>query len=201
MHISEGILSGPVLLSSAVLTASGVAIGLRKMQVHKIPEVAVLTSAFFVISLVHIPVGPASAHLILNGLVGLLMGWMAFPSIFVAITLQALLFQFGGFTTLGANTLTMAVPAVAVYYLFNPLIKRGNNYIALAAAFAAGVCGILFACLLLTTCLFLTTKEFYTVAKVMFIGHTPIMVIEGIVTTFCVSFLRKVKPEILVING
>ncbi|NHZ72019.1 MAG: cobalamin biosynthesis protein CbiM, partial [Aquificales bacterium] len=33
---------------------------------------------------------------------------MAFPAILVALTLQALLFQFGGFTVLGVNTFNMA---------------------------------------------------------------------------------------------
>ena len=36
-------------------------------------------------------------HLVLNGLMGLLLGWLAVPAILVALFLQALLFQFGGF--------------------------------------------------------------------------------------------------------
>ncbi|MDO9586042.1 MAG: cobalt transporter CbiM, partial [Syntrophales bacterium] len=112
MHISEGVLSAPVLVAGALLTVGGTAWGLKKMDYEKIPEVAVLSSAFFVASLIHVPVGPSSAHLILNGLVGLLLGWMAFPSILVALALQALLFQSGGFTTLGVNAFNMAAPAV-----------------------------------------------------------------------------------------
>ena len=94
MHISEGVLSAPVLITGAVLSAAGIAIGLRKMSYDKIPEVAVLSSAFFVASLIHVPIGPSSVHLVLNGLLGILLGWMAFPSILVALSLQALLFQF-----------------------------------------------------------------------------------------------------------
>ncbi len=71
---------------------------------------AVLSSVFFIASLIHVPVGPSAAHLILNGVCGLLLGWMAFPAILVGLALHALLFQFGGLTTLGVNTFNMAFP-------------------------------------------------------------------------------------------
>ena len=96
MHISEGVLSPPVLVAGAALTAAGVAMGLRKMDNEKIPRVAVLTAAFFVASLIRVPLGPSSVHLILNGLLGLVLGWAAFPAILVGLALQAILFQFGG---------------------------------------------------------------------------------------------------------
>jgi cobalt/nickel transport system permease protein len=47
MHISEGVLSAPVLVTGAALTAVGVAVGLKKMDYEKIPQVAVLTSAWY----------------------------------------------------------------------------------------------------------------------------------------------------------
>ena len=95
MHISEGVLTAPVLGVGAVLTFYGLAIGLRKMDYEKLPEVAVLSSVFFVASLIHVPIGPSAAHLILNGLCGVLLGWLAFPAIFVGLTLQGVLFEYG----------------------------------------------------------------------------------------------------------
>ena len=35
------------------------------------------------------------------------------------------------------------------------------------------------------------------VSKLVVIAHFPVMIIEGIMTAFCVVFLKKVKPEIL----
>jgi len=96
MHISEGVLSGPVLVSGAALAAVGTAIGLKKLDYDHIAQAGILSAAFFVASLIHVPIGPSNAHLILNGLVGLLLGWAAFPVILVALVLQAMLFQFGG---------------------------------------------------------------------------------------------------------
>ncbi len=46
MHISEGVLSAPVLGAGAVLTFAGLAIGLKRMDYEKLPEVAVLSSVF-----------------------------------------------------------------------------------------------------------------------------------------------------------
>ncbi len=197
MHISEGILSTPVLTAGAVLAMGGVALGLKRMDYDKIPEVAVLSSAFFVASLIHVPLGPTSVHLVLNGLVGVLLGWMAFPSILVALALQALLFQFGGFTVLGVNTFNMAAPAVASYYLFNLLVRRGNRAVTAVAAFLSGALGVGGGAFLIALSLVTTGEEFLSVARLVFLAHLPVMLIEGIITSFCVLFLKKVKPEIL----
>jgi hypothetical protein len=111
MHISEGVLSGPVLLSGAALAAAGTAIGLKKLDYDQIAKAGMLSGAFFVASLVHVPLGPMSVHLIMNGLVGLLLGWAAFPAILVALALQAVFFQFGGITALGQPaSVSPAVP-------------------------------------------------------------------------------------------
>jgi cobalt/nickel transport system permease protein len=200
MHISEGVLSAPVLITGALLSAGGVALGLKKMTYDRIPQVAVLSSAFFVASLIHVPIGPASGHLVLNGLLGILLGWMAFPSILVALSLQALLFQFGGFTVLGVNTFNMAVPAIITYLLFGPLIRKSNASVIAAAGFLAGMTGILVGALLIACTLILTGESFMNVAKVIIITHIPVMIIEGIITAFSVLFLKRVKPEILEVS-
>ena len=73
MHISEGVLSAPVLASGAVLTTIGLYLGFKNLKNEDFPKIAVLSSTFFVASLIHIPIGPTSAHLILNGLTGILL--------------------------------------------------------------------------------------------------------------------------------
>jgi cobalt/nickel transport system permease protein len=95
LHITEGILTGPVLFTGAALTVAGTAVGLKKLDYDSIPRVAILSAGFFVASLIHVPVGPASVHLVLNGLVGIMLGWLAFPAILIGLLLQAILFQFG----------------------------------------------------------------------------------------------------------
>lgn len=197
MHISEGILPPPLLIAGAGLSVALVGVGLRKLDSHKIPQTALLTSAFFIASLIHIPIGPASVHLILNGLVGVLLGWLAVPSILVALFLQAVLFHFGGLTTLGINTFNMALPAVAVHYLFLPFICSKNKTVSsLGAAFAGGS-ALTFSTLLVAGELALAGEGFVPAAKLILISHVPVIIIESLITALTVSFIRKVKPEIL----
>ncbi len=196
MHISEGVLSGPVLISGAALTAAGMGIGLKKLDYDQIAKAGILAAAFFVASLIHVPFGPVNAHLTLNGLVGLLLSWGAFPAILVALSLQAAFFQFGGLTTLGVNTFIMALPAVSCYLIFGRLILKGSRTAAVAA-FASGFMSVLFSCLAVALCLIFTEENFLEVSGIIIAGHIPIMIIEGIVTAICVAFLRKVLPEML----
>jgi cobalt/nickel transport system permease protein len=196
MHISEGVLSGPVLLTGGALAAAGIAVGLKNMDYDRIAQVGILSSAFFVASLIHVNIGPSSVHLILNGIVGLLLGWAAFPAILVALTLQSMFFQFGGITALGVNTVNMALPAVLCYYLFGPLIKKKKS-IAIAASFACGFLSVFLAAILLGISLIFTEENFWEVSILVVMANLPVMIIEGIITAFCVTFLKKVHPAML----
>lgn len=196
MHISEGVLSGPVLVAGGALAAAGTAVGLKQLDYDRIARAGLLSAAFFVASLIHVPIGPSSVHLILNGIVGLMLGWGAFPTILVALVLQGVLFQFGGLTTLGVNTLIMAAPAVACYYLFGPLVHR-RRPMALTGAFACGFASILLAAAVAGAALMFTEAHFLEVTVLIVSAHLPIMVIEGLITAFCVAFFRKVQPDLL----
>ncbi|BCS88335.1 cobalt transporter CbiM [Pseudodesulfovibrio sediminis] len=196
MHISEGVLSGPVLLGGAALTVAGTAIGLKKIDYDELMSVAILSAAFFVASLIHVPIGPANGHLILGGLLGVILGWGAFPSILVALTLQAVLFQFGGLTVLGLNCFTMAAPAVICFYLFRPMLAKGTGS-KFIAAFSCGFLAMLLSTVLTASALALSGDAFVNAAKVLFYAHLPIMVVEGVITGFAYGFLAKVKPEVL----
>ena len=196
MHISEGVLSGQVLITGGALAALGTAVGLKKMDYDKVAEVGILASAFFVASLINVKIGVSSAHLILNGIIGVLLGWAAFPAILVALILQAVLFQFGGITVLGVNTVIMALPAVICYYLFSKMVLKSPR-MAMIAGFLSGFLGVLLAGLILAAALIFTQESFTEMVILIVTANLPVMVIEGIVTSFCVMFLRKVRPEML----
>ncbi len=196
MHISEGILSWPVLASGAAMAAVGTAVGLKKLDYDRIAQAGILSASFFVASLIHVPLGPSNVHLILNGVVGLLLGWGAVPAIVVALLLQAVLFQYGGITTLGVNTVIMAGPAVICYLIFGPMISKKPS-IALLAAFAVGFMSVFLGGILVGLALMFTEKNFFETAAIVVAAHIPIMFIEGFVTVFCISFLKKVQPSLL----
>jgi len=196
MHISEGVLSPAVLGGGAALTVVGTAIGLKKLDYEAIPRVGILSAAFFVASLIHVPVGPVGLHLVLNGLMGLLLGWLAVPAILVALFLQALLFQFGGLTVLGVNTVIMAAPAVFCFYAYRGFLRRQGRS-AVAAAFACGATAILLSGILVALALVFTGQAFLEVAELAVLAHLPVMVVEGFITLFVFLFLQKVRPEML----
>ncbi len=196
MHISEGVLSGPVLGAGAAITLGCTTLGLKKINYDKMVHVAILASAFFVASLIHVNIGPVSVHLILNGVVGLLLGLAAFPAILTALLLQSLLFQYGGLTALGVNAVIMAVPAVAVHYMFLPFLGKSPS-LTFTAGFLAGLVSISGSCLLLGAALWFTDEQFLKTSMAIVTAHVPVMIIEGIITGFCISFLVKVYPEIL----
>lgn len=197
MHISEGILSGQTLLAGASLAAAGTAIGLKKMDYDRIPQVAILSAGFFVASLVHVPIGPVSAHLVLNGLLGLFLGWAAFPAILVGLLLQVVLFQYGGFTALGVNVFNMALPAVLFFVLFGKGVRSRNPIWSSAASFMTGFGAVLLSSIMVALSLYTTGEHFINAARLIVAGSFPVMVIEGLISLFCVRFVKKVKPEIL----
>jgi len=197
MHISEGILPWQTLAGGAALTAAGVAIGLKRLKVERVPRVAALASAFFVASLIHVPTFGSSVHLILNGLTGLLLGWAAFPALLIALGLQAVFFQFGGISTLGVNTFNMALPAVLCYYLFHRVVAGRSDAAAAAGAFGAGALSIAFSWGCWALALQTAGKPFEGAILLNLFWHLPVMLIEGFVTMSAVAFLRKVRPEML----
>ncbi len=197
MHISDGVLSAQVLIAGAAVAAGGTAVGLKKMDIEKVPRVAVLTAAFFVSSLIHVPVGPSSVHLLLGGLMGLLLGWTCFPAILVGLLLQSLLFQFGGITVLGVTTVNIGVPALLMYFLFHRMIKKNMKVMSLVSAALAGALSVLLSSLFVAFTLVFSGEEFIAIAKLIVIAHLPVMAIEGMVNVFVVVLLKRVKPEVL----
>ena len=197
MHIAEGVLSPAVLATGYALTAAGTALGLKKLDYDRLMTVAILAATFFVGSLIHVPIGITSAHLILNGLLGVILGWAAFPAILAALALQALLFQFGGLVVLGVNTFTMGFSAVVAGYVFRGLCRAwptpaGQKI----AAFCGGALGVLGAGLLTAVALASSDEGFATAARLL-LAHLPIMLAEGLITMLTVGFIARVRPEML----
>ena len=120
VHLSDGVLTWPWLAGGFLLAALLVAMAFP-LRDEDIPRTALLTAVFFVASLLHVKCGPSSVHLLLNGLVGILLGRRAGLAIGLGLLLQVALLGHGGFTTLGINTVVMTLPALLVGGLFTLL--------------------------------------------------------------------------------
>ncbi|NIZ02358.1 cobalt transporter CbiM [Thalassospira lucentensis] len=197
MHIVDGALAPEVLIGGGVIAVAGLGLGLRKLPIDKIPATGVLSATFFVASLIHVPVGPTSVHLIMSGLAGLVLGWAAFPALFVGLLLQAVFFGFGGLTVLGVNTVNIAMPAVLIGLTFRGLVARSTPKVAAIWGGIAGAASIAVTTIFVAISLGLSGEGFIPAAKLVFFAHIPIMIIEGLISAAAVFLICKAKPELL----
>ena len=196
MHISDGVLPTSVTLGGYALSIAILAWSVRRTKSEELPKVAVVSAAFFVASLIHIPFGPTSVHLLLAGLSGALLGSSAFLAIALGLLLQSLLFQFGGLTALGANAFMMGVPALVCGWLFQCFKGRTRTRQAIAGGLA-GALGTALAAVILALLLATGGEDFYGVAEFALAANIPVIIIEGVVSFFTIGFLARVKPELL----
>ncbi len=196
MHIVDGALSPAVVIGGTALAVGGIALGLRSLTLERIPAAGVLSATFFVAALVHVPIGPSSVHLIMNGLAGLVLGWAAFPALFVGLVLQAVFFGFGGLTVLGVNTLNIALPAVLVWLLCRRGVTRSDARVAAVMGLIAGALAIILTALQVALVLWLSGDEFLPAAKLVVVAHLPVAVIEGLVCAAAVTLIHRVKPDL-----
>jgi cobalt/nickel transport system permease protein len=210
MHIPDGILPPEVLIGGYVATVALTAISLR--QIRRLPEpdagipkAALMTAAFFVASWVHIPVPPTSVHLVLNGVMGVVLGWYALPAMLVGLFLQAVMFQHGGLTTLGVNAAMMGFPAMLAFQIFQlrSFLKLKSPRFACIFAFLGGLLGILlsagiaFALLVSSIPTYMDVAAEQSAVIALTLAHIPLGIIEGIFSALIIAFLLRVRPEMI----
>lgn len=238
VHLSDGVLVWPWYLGGIVIALALVVVASLRLPDDDIPRIGVLTAVFFVASSIRVPLGPASVHLLLNSLVGVLLGPRAILAIAVGLVLQCILLGHGGYTALGINTLIIAVPALFARPMFTWLVRHNSDsrsigregvlattcllhplfmlpfiivtFISIRsgwrsrvtaefrAGFLVGFISVLFTAGLNSLVLISAgVEDWRIVAAVVFAVHIPIAFIEGIIVGFAVSFLKRVKPEML----
>lgn len=198
VHLSDGALAWPWVAAGWGGLAALLAVAAWRVREDQIPRVGVLTAAFFVGSSVHIPLAvvPTSVHLILNGLVGVVLGRLAPLAVTVGLLLQYFLLAHGGLTTLGLNGCVVAVPAVLAGWCF-PVLKRvGVGAFARGAVLGSAAAGgaVLLNFLSLR---FGGAEDWETLARLVLLAHLPVVVVEGLLLGVVVSYLERVKPEML----
>ena len=210
MHIPDGFLPPQVCLAGYALTGGVTWYSLRQIKRDRytqanIPKASLLTAAFFVASLVSIPVPPTSVHLIFNGLMGAVLGYYAFPAILIGLFFQAVMFQHGGMSTLGINAIIIGTPAIAAYHLFRQRehLQGKRQILTKVLSFAAGAGALLLSAtmfaVLLITCISpdMDVNAERTAILVSLSGYGIQAIVEGLFSVMLISFLEQVKPELL----
>lgn len=188
MHISEGVLSTPVITVSVLALAPLIINSVRKVHHEEISKIALMSAVFFVVSTIHLPIGVTSVHFMILGVVGIVLGWHSFTAFFIALLMQALLIGFGGISSLAVNTLNTGVGALVGFYLFKFLRDRIPQYI---VSFLLGFIPTLISSIGIAVALVFSSGEFVSVAQAAILAHLPLAFIEGAIMVFLFKTLVK----------
>ena len=204
MHIMEGFLPLKWVVVWFVICIPFWIIGIRKLQniskagVQDKMTLALAGAFIFILSALKIPsVTGSSSHPTGVGLSAILYGPFV-TSILGTIVLifQAGLLAHGGFTTLGANTVSMAIAGPIVSYLIYKGLAKKNRTL---AVFLAASIGDLATYVVTSFQLALAypsadggiLTSFIKFAMVFAVTQVPLAIIEGLLTNVVMNILEK----------
>jgi cobalt/nickel transport system permease protein len=190
LHIADGIIATEIVLVANAACIGALYAAGRRTEPEEIPHMGFVGASLFAVSLLHFPLAGTSIHPALLGLAGILLGRRVLPVLFVALLFQSLLFQHGGFLSVGLNTLNMSAGALAASWIWRSTTCRESG-----RAFAAGSVAILVPVLLMGLEFMLTG---YGRGMLYLLSvYSILAVAEGLLSVVAVGFFRAVQPEIL----
>jgi len=206
MHIPDGFLSTGVATATWAVAGVGVAAALRAEKRDPQPMPAGIlgaTAAFvFAAQMINVPVAPGtSGHLVGAALAAVLLGpWRGVIVMTVVLAVQALLFQDGGMTALGANIVDMGLGGVLTGYAAAALVTRswpsprGHVVAGILGAFAATLVGATL------TAVWLGLSGLYPlsgIVPIMLVTHVAIGLLEATLTGAILVTLVRWRPDLL----
>ena len=206
MHIPDGFLSAGVTGVTWATAGLGVAAALRAEKTDSQPMPAGMLGAtaacVFAAQLINVPVAPGvSGHLIGAALAAALLGpWRAVIVMTVVLAVQALLFQDGGITALGANITDMGLGASLTAYAVASLAGRRMG--SLRGLVVGGVLGAFAATVAAAalTGLWLGLAGLYPlrpIVQILFVSHVAVGVLEAALTGAVLATVARWRPDLL----
>lgn len=208
LHIPDGFLSWPVSLGAWVVAISLIAICLKKVQAEyqekAVPLMGVCAAFIFAAQMFNFPIpGGTSGHLLGGTLAGVLLGpWAGSLVMTVVFIVQAVLFQDGGITVLGANIFNMGlIGTFGGYYLYEAVRKLAgwNRWRGIGTGTAiASWSSVFVASILCAVQLALSgTTPFRVALAAMSIWHVMIGIGEAIITVIALGFIYRTRPDLI----
>jgi cobalt/nickel transport system permease protein len=190
VHIADGIIATEALVAANVACIGALYLAGRRVDPEEVPRMGFVGASLFAVSLLHFPLAGTSVHPSLLGLAGILLGRRVVPVLFVVLLFQALLFQHGGFLSVGLNTLNMAAGAMLASLAWrSPLRSEAVR------AFLAGSLAVLLPTLLMGIQFLLTG---YGRGMLYLLSvYWLVAALEGALAVTAVRFFRAVQPGIL----
>lgn len=210
MHVPDGLLTAPVALASAALSAACVATAAVRSRTRAGARATalrgVMAAFVFAAQMLNFPVaGGTSGHLVGGALAAVLLGPAAAIIVMTAVlVLQCLVFADGGLLALGANVLDMGVihPVVG-YALYRLVAGRTPNGARRIVALAFGSWGATLATA--ATCagqLALARVAPPGVLLSAILGsHVVVGAGEAIIGALVLGALQRVRPELLTVDA
>lgn len=202
MHLPDGFLTPEVWAPLWALAAGVLAFSARRvsgrLEDRQVPLLGVLAAFVFAVQMLNVPVaGGTSGHVVGGVLIALFVGPLAGSLVMASVlTVQALFFQDGGITTLGANVVNMGLIGTIVgYWLYRLVSAAGGRLVGVAvASWVAIVLGSV-AC---SVELAASGTSPLSVALPAMVGyHAVIGVVEAAVTMAVVGFVSRTRPDLL----
>lgn len=198
MHIPDGFLTPAVWATLDAAAIPAVGFFVRRAQTRldesRVPLLGVMGAFVFAAQMINFPVGVGtSGHLVGATLLSATLGPCAATVVMTAIlVVQALVFQDGGVTALGANVLNMAVAGVWLGYL--PLrLAGGPRRLPL---FVGGWLSVFGAALLATVQLSLSGVAAGRALFASMLGiHAVTGLAEGAITVAAVEAIARLSPR------
>lgn len=199
VHISYGVLSPWAELLGFAVAAVLLVPAVWRVREEEIPRIALLTAAFFVSSSIHVKFGSTSVHLLLNALVGVVLGRRAPLAIVVGLVLQATLLVHGALTTLGVNTAVISLPALLAGPLFRVLASRrpSPRRATWSGALSGWLIVILTAALNAAVLVLGGVEDWTIIAAPQSAIYLVLGVIEGLILGVTAGFLVRVRPDLI----
>ncbi|MHC5599992.1 MAG: energy-coupling factor ABC transporter permease [Nostoc sp.] len=208
MHIPDGFVSVPVAGATGLVSLAAIFIAFERSQeafgMRRAPLLGLTTAFIFAAQMINFPVaGGTSGHLLGGTLAAIVLGspWAATLAMSTVFVIQAVLFADGGITALGANIFNMGLVGIWVgWLLYQPLQRllggsRGRLPLAagIAAAFSVVAASIACAIELAISGTIPLNIGLPAMAGV----HILIGIGEGLITGGVLSYLVKVRPDLL----
>jgi len=203
-------LSNQVAVSLNVVSGASVLYAARQVKVdvsgRAVPIMGMLAAFVFVAQMLNFPVlGGTSGHLIGGSLLAILLGPMAGSLTMTTVVIaQALFLQDGGLVALGANVFNIsAVTCFSGYAVFRLLNGgTGSGKRLLVAGFFAGWASLMASSACCALEMGLSGAIPLRLGLATMLGyHAAVGIVEGMLTAGVLSFLFKVRPDLLKIEG
>lgn len=206
MHLPDGFLTANTWIPAWIISAGGIGLFIKKvsrlLQEKMLPLMGLMSAFVFAAQMVNFPVlGGTSGHLLGAVLSAVLLGPYAASIVLTCVLIvQCLIFQDGGLTALGANILNMAIiGSFSGYYIYKIISKliSGNKGILIAVAVASWISIVSSAIACSLELAISGTSPIKIVLPAMLIIHALIGIGEAVITTLVISFIIKVRPDLI----